>query len=161
MIKKTYKLLLLSSAVLAVCAGLSTCQPKADPWEEMYPFWGSRPSEQASSLEHRYGGVTFSVFVVRGQREWVFRQIKQWDCAPDSPNEVDDSVARAYSSESYEVWRSRDIMDFAGTPYQAVRPSYILFESGDCLIYLYDWYNMCSRDAVPPPAKIIEPRFEE
>ncbi len=148
------------AAALAVSAGLSSCRAKEDPWEGMYPFWGSRPSERACAIEHRYGGVTFPVFVIPGEKEWVFRQMEEWDCVPDTPNEVDDSVAKAHSQERYEVRRSRDLMDFAGTPYQAVRPSYILFDSGDCLIYLYDWYNMCTMDAVPPPAKTVEPRFE-
>lgn len=149
------------AAALAVSAGLSSCRPKEDPWEEMYPFWGSCPSEQACAIEHRYGGITFPVFVIPGEREWVSRQMNEWDCVPDTPNEVDNSVARAHSQERYEVRRSRALMDFAGTPYQAVRPSYILFDSGDCLIYLYDWYNMCTMDAVPPPAKTVEPRFEK
>ena len=78
---------------------------------------------------------------------------------PRAPNDVDLSVARLYPSKNYSVWWSRGMVDFAGTRYQAVKPTYLLFDTGDCLIYLYDWYTMCTMDALPPPAEVVEPRL--
>ena len=144
--------------MLALGARLYRGAAETDPWEEMRPFWGSRPGEQSYSVEHRYGDVRFPVHVILGEKEWVSRQIEQGNCSSDFPNEVDVSVANAYSPGSYVVWRSQKVVDFAGTRYQAVQPTYIVFESGACLIYLYDWYNMCTMDALPPPARVIEPQ---
>lgn len=154
-------LFILLFLLLAICAWLHLCNSEVDQWDEMYQFWGRRPGEKSYSFEHRYGGVSFPVHVIVGEKQWVFHQIEQGNCFKDSPTEVDISVAKAYSQESYVVWRSREVVDFLGTRYQAVTPTYIIFSTGDCLIYLYDWYNMCTMDAIPPPARVIEPLFEK
>ncbi len=135
--------------------------PAPEPWQELRPFWGERPRGLIGDISTLYKGNIITAYRFRGAEDWVKGQCDLFSCRQDSPNAVDRHVIairneHAGTSESCSVWRSQQRYDLEGTRYQAVQPTFILFEKGDCLFYLYDWYNQETLDAIPPPCHILK-----
>ncbi len=131
---------------------------KADPWRDIHPFWGERPGVDSESLNTECNGSLLACHLLRGAENWVQVQRHRFDCLPDEPNEIDSQLITAlgHSGAPCTIWRSALRYDLEGTHHQAVQPTFICFENGDCLFYLYDWYNHVSLDAIPPTCPVMK-----
>ncbi len=132
-----------------------------EPWQELRPFWGKAPKGYSGDISTRYEGNVITAHRLRGAEEWVKEQCELFSCRQVAPNAVDRHFIalrneHANKSENGIVRRSQQRYDLENSRYQAVQPTFILFENGDCLFYLYDYYNQESLDAITPPCRILK-----
>ncbi len=152
---KTIQTLLIAAAAALVCA---SCSPESnDNWDELSPYWGERPGTEATPLKIQHKEAHVYAHLFKGAATWVEEQKQRFDCKPETANDTDLALLTALGrkAESCTVWRSPHRYDLAH--YQAAQPTFIIFENGDCLFYLYDLYSTTPDLCIPPDCQKLQP----